>query len=751
MPNYKRLTPFKRCVLQNFPFIEADFDALTNYGLLCKIVEYLNNVISSQNEVQANVEALNNAFIELKNYVDNYFENLDVEDEINNKLDEMYESGQLNTILANYVDPQIESIESEVANMQAQISAITNYPPVFVSSVESMTDHTKVYVLTTDSKWYYYDGTAFVEGGNYLTNGSLNDIDYYISTTNSNDSANLLNPYTASDNTSLNGTTGATQSSNDYWITDYIPVDNTKYETLSSGGRQYGQVTYPYENKGAYKHLFYASDKSYLFQNTTQGRAIGCPSGQVEEYGDTIAYVRVQFKKSETDYYLRNDIQIQLSGANLTFKDLYSSHKSVSHYNIGKGEVHNTKMNEGARQAVMASAFEKSINPFDISDFSNVTIQSSTGAMIGGANSRARLSTNNLIYVPAGTEVSVAEGWQMLALEYSKDDTYLGRYASEWDSSIYFAESAFVRFTFKTEPEVELLSLSSVENLIQSITVSHRTGGTPDYFYSGEKITLNNTFTATSTGLKTKHQDGAIYGNTIIEVGSDGTYFVQDIDGNILQASNNLDQYSTIAPHANSVCFGSEKYQSSDNFPVFYANAYNNTALPKGTCYVYRLKNDYLTTLLQTIRIGFTEDTIWTGGGVNIRPYGNFVVDTDNNKLYVFTLIDSLNVTRFFKFDLPTLSEGANVTLNTDDIEEYFDVPYMPYIQGCCYFKGKIYAMAGNNSTVANSSKLNVVDLTKKETVSEVYLGNQFSEPETCFVKDDTLYMGQTRLYAYQF
>ena len=35
---FKRLTPFKRCVLQNFPFIEADFDALTNYGLLCKSI-----------------------------------------------------------------------------------------------------------------------------------------------------------------------------------------------------------------------------------------------------------------------------------------------------------------------------------------------------------------------------------------------------------------------------------------------------------------------------------------------------------------------------------------------------------------------------------------------------------------------------------------------------------------------------------------------------------------------------------------
>lgn len=105
-PPYKRLTPFKRCVLQNFPFIEADFDALTNYGLLCKIVEYLNKVITSQNEVQENVEALNNAFIELKDFVDNYFKNLDVQDEINNKLDEMVADGTMAELVAQYILPK---------------------------------------------------------------------------------------------------------------------------------------------------------------------------------------------------------------------------------------------------------------------------------------------------------------------------------------------------------------------------------------------------------------------------------------------------------------------------------------------------------------------------------------------------------------------------------------------------------------------------------------------------------------------
>lgn len=101
--NYKILPPFKMQVLTNFPYIEADFDALTNYQLLCKVVEYLNMVIHNENELTEEVEGLYNAYVSLQNYVNNYFDNLDVQDEINNKLDEMAESGQLTDIIAQYL------------------------------------------------------------------------------------------------------------------------------------------------------------------------------------------------------------------------------------------------------------------------------------------------------------------------------------------------------------------------------------------------------------------------------------------------------------------------------------------------------------------------------------------------------------------------------------------------------------------------------------------------------------------------
>lgn len=101
---FKNLTPFKWFVLENFPFIEADFDALTEWQLFCKIGKEINKIIDSQNVVGTEMEKFSQAFIELQNYVDNYFKNLDVQDEINNKLNEMTEDGTLQEIISAYLN-----------------------------------------------------------------------------------------------------------------------------------------------------------------------------------------------------------------------------------------------------------------------------------------------------------------------------------------------------------------------------------------------------------------------------------------------------------------------------------------------------------------------------------------------------------------------------------------------------------------------------------------------------------------------
>lgn len=107
------LTPFKLCIIDNFPFIEADFDAITNYQLLCKVVEYLNKVIVNENEQ-------NKAIKEIQDFLNT----LDLQDEVDKKLDEMAESGELQEIIADYLNAKAVFGFDTVASMKSATNLI---------------------------------------------------------------------------------------------------------------------------------------------------------------------------------------------------------------------------------------------------------------------------------------------------------------------------------------------------------------------------------------------------------------------------------------------------------------------------------------------------------------------------------------------------------------------------------------------------------------------------------------------------
>lgn len=147
MKNYKELSYFKRWTLENYPFIEADFDAITEYQLYCKIVEYLNKCIYNIKLMETTVEDVEQQIADLKAYVDEYLTDItDIKEEIeaiknsistltqavvdlNNKIDgvdlkvdnlKLYTddlvSSNFNT-LKNYVDYQDNVLQEEIDNL----------------------------------------------------------------------------------------------------------------------------------------------------------------------------------------------------------------------------------------------------------------------------------------------------------------------------------------------------------------------------------------------------------------------------------------------------------------------------------------------------------------------------------------------------------------------------------------------------------------------------------------------------------
>lgn len=103
------LKPFRYWCQKVLPLVYDD--SLSYYELLCKVVDYLNKTMENVNKLSENFDELQNAFNTLKKYVENYFNNLDVQEEINKKLDEMSKDGTLLSLFSSYMVYSVNNVE----------------------------------------------------------------------------------------------------------------------------------------------------------------------------------------------------------------------------------------------------------------------------------------------------------------------------------------------------------------------------------------------------------------------------------------------------------------------------------------------------------------------------------------------------------------------------------------------------------------------------------------------------------------
>ncbi|MBQ8552270.1 MAG: hypothetical protein IJ428_05605 [Clostridia bacterium] len=277
------------------------------------------------------------------------------------------------------------------------------------------------------------------------------------------------------------------------------------------------------------------------------------------------------------------------------------------------------------------------------------------------------------------------------------------------------------------------------------------------------KINVSNSIKPTPVFTGVAGQDGAIYDDFLFRFETNGNCTVYSLSKREQIARFTLDKVDIIKPHSNTVCFTSEYFAATDEFPLLYCNVYNNYAKEEdrreGMCCVYRIMRDgenFTSALVQIIRIGFVEDlNLWKSlpeGGDN-RPYGNFVPDVTNGRLYAYVMRDEPHTTRFFEFLMPCLSQGTYdekygvkvLTLNVSDIKAQFDCEYFNIIQGGCAYNGLLYSVEGGtvkDGVCKNWPRLRVVDTVKHELVASVDLhtfGLSF-EPELIDFAGDTLY-----------
>lgn len=174
-------------------------DSMSYYECLAWLCKYLEEtVIPTLNQNGEAVEELQGLYIELNSYVTNYFDTLDVQEEINNKLDDMVRKGTFQLTLSRYfreleeqyneayqnIDStylaRYDEFQEEISDLNTRIASVASGSPAGIyATVQALTtadpNHSKIYLVNADGKWYYYNtsNSTWTAGGTYQASVNL--------------------------------------------------------------------------------------------------------------------------------------------------------------------------------------------------------------------------------------------------------------------------------------------------------------------------------------------------------------------------------------------------------------------------------------------------------------------------------------------------------------------------------------------------------------------------------------------------
>ena len=267
MGDYKTLQPFRYWCQKVLPL--AYDDSLSYYELLCKVVDYLNKTMEDVETLHGDVDDLHTAYAELQgftntsiadlrtdyqnlvNYVNNYFSTLDVQQEINNKLDAMALNGSLTALLSPYVPNAVS-----------------------VWLTEHITPTTPVVDNTLTISGAAADAKITGDDINNLKNALNLDALY----------GNLLGYGTTSYGKTILASTGGETANADFDTTDFIPV--------SEGELLYSNIITRYAFYDSEKALVSTSNfssRQLLFSEVSNVRYAVVPTGA--------SYFRISYRK----------------------------------------------------------------------------------------------------------------------------------------------------------------------------------------------------------------------------------------------------------------------------------------------------------------------------------------------------------------------------------------------------------------------------------------------------------------------
>ena len=330
------LSPFKKFIMTIGNIPTSYLESMTYAELLMWFCNYLQEtVIPTVNNNAEAVEELQGLYEQLKQYVNDYFENLDVQEEINNKLDEMTESGQLTYIIKNYVDDVFEpyqesinnqfdayktSINTQLSTTNANVSANSTNINTLSGRIDAFTNLTEG---STTGDAELIDGRTSYSGIEYpnigdAIRGQTNILLTKIDTIN-NDSTFMRNYF---DGIYVSGLYKSADGSFDSTRVDYV---SNKNKILTNGCKCVKVIT-PSSFTLCYV-MFYQADDTYIsYSNTAHQYPTPIPANT--------NYIRVSIKNPNDNTIAPNEVlpfTLYLDNFEIKTKDLIENNFNINH------------------------------------------------------------------------------------------------------------------------------------------------------------------------------------------------------------------------------------------------------------------------------------------------------------------------------------------------------------------------------------------------------------------------------------
>lgn len=217
--------------------------------------------------------------------------------------------------------------------------------------------------------------------------------------------------------------------------------------------------------------------------------------------------------------------------------------------------------------------------------------------------------------------------------------------------------------------------------------------------------------------------------------------------------------------HADTICFGTEKVEENDEFPVLYISGPKvYEAGKKGEIYVYRILRETNEQGLENWQ-GTLRQIIKTPDVTIVGNYPDIVIDEKNKCMWMMGWFSQLGhnadgggcTNIFSRFPIPSITDGTKdnkgvfyLTLSEESRLSYFLVyDIHATTQGLCFYNGMIICPYGKPSV--SYKGVDFVDINKQQVIANINLaGSIIYEAEAAVVANNGLYIVGQRDYIYK-